>query len=65
MDSWYLDKGDEQLLQFHSCKLGKTMVLYDYRDIYGELFSTVCDSLEVARQRRDEWLKEKEKETVR
>lgn len=34
---------------------------YDYRsEADGELFSTVAPTLEICRQRRDEWLKNKE-----
>lgn len=34
---------------------------YDYRDAqYGELFSTIAPTLEICRERRDEWLKKKE-----
>ena len=34
---------------------------YDYRhEEDGELFSTVAPTLEICRQRRDEWLKNKE-----
>lgn len=34
---------------------------YDYRDAQdGELFSTVAPTLEICRERRDEWLKKKE-----
>lgn len=34
---------------------------YDYRDPSdGELFSTVAPTLEICRERRDEWLKQKQ-----
>lgn len=34
---------------------------YDYRDAQdGELFSTVAPTLEICRERRDEWLKKEE-----
>ena len=34
---------------------------FDYRDAQdGELFSTVAPTLEICRERRDEWLKKKE-----
>lgn len=36
---------------------GKKMCFYDYRDDDGELFSTTAATLEVCRQKRDEWLK--------
>lgn len=36
---------------------GKVKVQYDYRTPEGELFTCIAESLEVARQRRDEWLK--------
>lgn len=32
---------------------------YDYRHTDGELFSTVAPTLEICRERRDEWLKQK------
>lgn len=35
---------------------------YDYRDPSdGELFSTVAPTLEICRERRDEWLKKKQR----
>lgn len=37
----------------------KTFVQYDYRHIDGELFSTVASSLEICRQRKEEWLRTK------
>lgn len=33
---------------------------YDYRHEDGELFATVAPTLEICRERRDEWLKNKE-----
>lgn len=34
---------------------------YDYRHTDGELFSTVAPTLEICRERRDEWLNTKNK----
>lgn len=34
---------------------------YDYRHMDGELFGTVAPTLEICRERRDEWLKKKER----
>ena len=61
MNLEHLEEGDELLSQFYSIDHGKTRMLYTYRNYDGELFQTVCDSFEEGRQRRDEWLKEKEK----
>ena len=36
--------------------MGKTRCQYDYRKSSGELFSTVADTLEKCRIRRDDWL---------
>ncbi len=38
---------------------GKTLFQYDYRDEDGELFSTVAPSLEIARDRKADWLVKK------
>jgi len=38
---------------------GQKRVQYDYRTPEGVLFSTVSTSLEVARLKRDNWLKER------
>jgi len=37
---------------------GGERVQYDYRTPGGKLFSTVAKSLEIARERRDAWLKQ-------
>lgn len=42
---------------------GQIYIQYDYRHTSGKLFSTVAKTLEICRQRRDEWLK-KQAETV-
>lgn len=39
----------------------RTLVQYDYRHTDGELFSYVKPTLDECRQKRDEWLKRKEK----
>lgn len=36
---------------------GQIYIQYDYRHTNGKLFSTVAKTLEICRQRRDEWLK--------
>lgn len=35
---------------------------YDYRTPEGELFSTCAPSLEICRERRDEWLQKRQEE---
>lgn len=40
---------------------GKKFVQYDYRDTDGELFSTIAATLDQARKRRDQWLKNRKK----
>ncbi len=46
--------------QYEKCKIiGKIYYQYDYRDVDGELFSTVGNTLELCRNRRDEWIKNK------
>lgn len=35
-------------------------VQFDYRHTDGELFSTCAPTLEICRERRDEWLKQKQ-----
>jgi hypothetical protein len=39
---------------------GKTYYQYDYRHTDGELFSTLHETLELCREKRDKWLREKE-----
>lgn len=39
----------------------KTYVQYDYRDTDGELFSIIRPTLEECRNKRDEWLRAKER----
>ena len=39
--------------------LGKTYYQYDYRHTDGELFSTLQETLEQCREKRDKWLNEK------
>ena len=34
-----------------------SFIQYDYRHTNGNLFSTIATSLEICRQRRDEWIK--------
>ena len=53
-----LAPGCEQHEKFRpACFKGKqTRIQYDYRTVYGELFSCVARSLEAARAQRDTWL---------
>lgn len=46
----------EQYEEYYSHILKRRLVQYDYRDTDGELFSCVADTLEEAREKRDEWL---------
>ncbi len=51
--------GSEQYEYFRpSWDLGELRVQYDYRTAGGQLFSCIAKSLEIARARRDAWLKE-------
>lgn len=52
----------EQYERFISAQRGKRTVFYqyDYRATDGSLFSTVAKTLKECRQRRDEWLTQKE-----
>ena len=55
--------GEEQYEQFkrRDRRIAKSYVQYDYRDVDGELFSTVKPTLDACRKAKDEWLKEKER----
>ena len=48
-------RGQEQYEEYTDHR-GNQLVQYDYRHKDGELFSTVCKSLESARKERDAWL---------
>jgi hypothetical protein len=49
--------GKEQYESYpHPFKRDIVLVQYDYRAADGKLFSTCAPSLEIARQRRDNWL---------
>lgn len=39
---------------------GKKYYQYDYRHLDGELFSTIAETLEECRKRRDEWITKKQ-----
>lgn len=54
-----VSNGEEQYEQFKRRR--KMYVQYDYRDIDGELFSTVKPTLVACREARNEWLKSKER----
>ena len=42
----------------------KWLFQYDYRHTNGKLFSTVAKTLEICRQKRDEWIKRQEQPPV-
>jgi hypothetical protein len=44
--------------------LGKEYYQYDYRHTDGELFSTLQETLELCREKRDKWLNEKKAKTL-
>ncbi|MFH1633294.1 MAG: DUF3873 family protein [Chloroflexota bacterium] len=50
-------KGVEQWEEYTSAISGREMVQYDYRTLEGRCFSCVAPSVEVARTRRDAWLR--------
>jgi len=50
-------KGQEQYESFYDNFSHKQRIQYDYRTEAGKLFSTVANTLELARQKRDNWLK--------
>lgn len=43
---------------------GQIYIQYDYRHTNGKLFSTVAKTLEICRQKRDEWIKRQEQSPV-
>lgn len=49
-------RGAEQYEDYYSRDSEQWMVQYDYRALDGKLFSTVAKTLEIARERRDQWL---------
>lgn len=51
--------GQEQHEKFQH--RGKTYVEYDYRHTNGELFTCCASSLHKCREKRDKWLKSKER----
>lgn len=55
-----VEKGQEQYSTFVAGAFrGKLYYQYDYRDFDGELFTTVSQSLEECRKKRDEWIDKK------
>ena len=52
--------GSEQYeyFNYYGPRRGELRVQYDYRTPEGQLFSCIAKSLEIARARRDAWLKE-------
>lgn len=50
-------KGQEQYEWFTDSFRHIRRIQYDYRTESGKLFSTVANTLELARQKRDNWLK--------
>lgn len=53
-------KGQEHYQEYYSAILRKDLIQYDYRTPEGELFSCIAPTVEIARKRRDNWLKQKE-----
>ena len=53
--------GEEYWETFRPLGFAFDRIQYDYRTPDGELFSTVAQTLEVCRARRDDWLKKREK----
>lgn len=53
-----LKPGEECVRAYFSRILKKDLVQYDYRHRTGQLFSTVAETEEVCRQRRDSWLRQ-------
>lgn len=56
--------GEEKIEHFYSSRWSQlaSYVQYDFRRSDGKLFSTVAPTVEIARARRDAWLKELEKQ---
>lgn len=52
--------GEEHYETFHTRRGRGPLYQYDYRTPDGALFSTVAFSLSICRDRRDQWLKERE-----
>ena len=53
-------QGKENYTTFRSTHRSKrTFFQYDYRNKYGELYSTIAPTLAECRKRRNEWLKRK------
>lgn len=50
--------GQEQYEEYRDFR-GRDLVQYDYRHTNGVLFSTVKKSLELCREARDSWMREK------
>ena len=56
------EKGEEKYIKcVLGAFLGKTYYQYDYRHTDGELFSTLQETLELCRDKRDKWLSDKTK----
>ena len=62
MDTKNLLPGKEQHEHYYSYAMRKNLVQYDYRATDGALFSTIAKTLEKAREKRDIWLREHERE---
>jgi len=59
LDSTILKPGEEQFETFYPHRGSKCFYQYDYRDLDGELFSTVKTTLEFCREAKDVWLNRK------
>jgi hypothetical protein len=58
------EKGQEKYVKcILGAFLGKVYYQYDYRHTDGELFSTLQETLEQCREKRDKWLNEKNAKT--
>ena len=53
IDPKNLRPGEEQYEEF--THKGKTYVQYDFRDLYGNLFSTIASSVEKCLEKRNAW----------
>ena len=48
--------GEERFEEYHDRIVHRDKVHYDYRTLKGDLFTTVANSLDEARDQRDRWL---------
>ena len=55
LDPKNIKAGEEQYEEYFSPSLNKMMIHYDFRDNRGVFFTCVTDTLEQARELRNEW----------